>query len=631
MRVSELYEKVPEQALALIDSAEQTGAIPDFRAELLRAKLYTWSTSNQRQDVALQIAEALLSHDSVKGSTLRQQEVLELLVNASRMRHDDEQWMRWAMRYAQLLRNQGNESEALRTEAEIGMIMTHLGQLSEGMKKIDFAIRQLDGKPGFNAMLSYILACKRKITVLRETGQHIDILPVAQDIQHHISLMEASPTDYIDGSQHAPKNESQLEEYCDFYGAQAMAFTAAAYAELGDRVKARQELVAFGATQYGHTLDVLKMTAPTLGKLGDYTSMLAIYDKAEAELKGDTLRQDYADILLARAEAAEVQGHVASSLGYRKRYEALVQTLNDRLHRNQSHDYAARYHAQEQQMEIERQQAEISSQNLFITMASAIMLLAFSFAIYFFRQKRLVDHKNHVLVEQMSGAINYKQKFEEATHSLKKYKQKYQLLEEATRMWSEQQGEESESNSRNEERGKATDRHDSKNCNSGYEARYNNNEEQTMVHGNNLASRTLHDAPRKDGDLAQRTSPSEMQRTPDLNAMSDEQLFQYMSEVIISEKLHLKPVCDRQVITSRFGLSEKRVGAAFAKGSSYKSLASFVRDSRLEYAAQLLHQHPDMTIGDIATASGFSSHTRFTADFKTRYSVSPTEFRSMTK
>jgi hypothetical protein len=125
-RATELYEKAPERALALIDSAEQTGTMPNFRADLLRAKLFTLSTANQRQDVALQIAEGLLSHDSVKGNALRQQEVLQLLLNASRMRHDDEQSMRWATQYTNLLNSLGNESAALRTEAEIGLIMTHL-------------------------------------------------------------------------------------------------------------------------------------------------------------------------------------------------------------------------------------------------------------------------------------------------------------------------------------------------------------------------------------------------------------------------------------------------------------------------------------------------------------------------
>ena len=562
MRVSELYEKDPEHALDLIDSAVQAKAVSDFRAELMRARLFTWSTGNQRQDVALQIAEALLSHDSVKGNTLRQQEVLELLVNASRMRHDDELWLRWAMQYSKLLRELGKESEALRADADIGVAMTHLGQQAEGMAKIDHAIKQLEGQRNFNALLSYILACKRKITVLRETDRHAEILPVAQLIQDCLADMEEHPDNYTDGTDGAPTTLEQLKEYCDFYGAQALAFKAAAYAEMNEGTKARQELALFGKTHYGHTLDGRKMIAPTLGRLGDYAAMLAIYRAAETELKGDTLRHDYADILLSRAEAAEAQGYAVASLGYRKRYEALIQTLNDRLHRNQSHDYAARYHAQEQQMEIERQQAKIGRQNIFITMGLAMILLACAFAFYFFRQKRFVDYKNHVLVEQMSEAIDYKKKYEEAMQSAKGYSQKY----------------EEPQNGKNEK----------------YE-------------------------------LADKSA------VPDLNAMTDEELFQYMSEVILREQLHLKPVCDRQTITSRFGLSEKRVGSAFAKGSNFKSLASFVRDSRLEHAAQLLHQHPEMTIGEVATASGFASHTRFTADFKTRYSVSPTEFRSMAK
>ena len=565
-RAMELYEKAPEQALALIDSAKQTGALADFRAELLRARLFTWSTGNQRQDVALQIGEALLSHDSVKHSPQRQQAVLELLVNASRMRHDDELWLRWAMQYSKLLRELGKESEALRADADIGVAMTHLGQQAEGMAKIDHVIKQLEGQRNFNALLSYILACKRKMTVLRETGRHAEILPVAQLIQDCLADMEEHPDNYTDGTDGAPTTLEQLKEYCDFYGAQTLAFKAAAYAEMDEGAKARQELALFGKTHYGHTLDGRKMIAPTLGRLGDYAAMLAIYRAVEAELKGDTLRHDYADILLSRAEAAEAQGYTVASLDYRKRYEALIQTLNDRLHRNQSHDYAARYHAQEQQMEIERQQAIIGRKNLIMAMSAIIMLLACAFAFYFFRQKRFVDYKNHVLVEQMSEAIDYKQKYEEAMQSAKGYSQKYEETLQAIK-----------------------------------------------------------------GETVEETESTVKAAEPDLNAMTDEELFQYMSGVILSEQLHLKPVCDRQTITSRFGLSEKRVGAAFAKGSNFKSLASFVRDSRLEHAAQLLRQHPEMTIGEVAAASGFASHTRFTADFKTRYSVSPTEFRSMTK
>ncbi|MCR4918782.1 MAG: helix-turn-helix domain-containing protein [Prevotella sp.] len=552
-RVQAIYEEEPERALSMIQSAEISGSLPSFRADLLRARLFTMSVNDQRQETAQSLCEQLLHNDSVKRSPAYQQMVLELLVNASRMRHDDEQWMRWALQLSELLHQRHNESEALRTEAEIGLVMTHLGQVNEGMAKIDHALELLDGQKDFSSLLSFILASKRKMTVLRETGRHADIPPVAQRIEDCLADFEQHPSDYSGGRANEPKTPEERTAYCDFYGAQAMAFKAAAYAEMGDAASARRELQLFDKTKYSHTNDGRKMIAPTLGKLGDYATMLAIYDEAEAEMRGDTLRYDYAEMLLARSEAAEAWGHLTASLDYRKRYDRLTQTLNDRLHRNQTHDYAARYHAQEQQMEIERQNAELTRMNYYISMGVLVTLLAVAFAIYFFRQKRMLYHKNHVLVEQISGAIEYKRRYRESL------------------------------------------------------------------------------PPADNTDAVETAAPVASEKPADLNSLTDEQLFQYISGVILSEKLYLNPVCDRQTITDRFGLSEKRVGAAFSKGSSYKSLASFVRDSRLEYACQLLRQNPGMTIGSVAQASGFSNHTRFTADFKARYSVSPTEFRSLSE
>lgn len=539
----ELYEHDSERVLAMIASAELSGGLSAFRADLLRATLFTLSVYNQRQAVAQQLCEQLLHHDSVQASLFYQQRVLELLVNASRMRHDDERWLRGAMQFYELLHRRGNEAEALRMKAEIGLVMTHLGQVDEGLAKIDEAIAHLDGLQGFDALLSYVLASKRKITVLREQGRHADVLPVARGIEQCLSSYAEHPADYADGSPREPRTAEERQDYCDFYGAQAMAFKAAAYAELGNKDSARAELSRFGKSSYAHSLDGRTMIAPTLGRLGDYAAMLAIYNEVEANLGSDTLRYDHAEILLARAEAAEAQGLLAQSLTYRKRYEQLCQTLNDRLHRSQTHHYAARYHAQEQQMEIERQNVELSRQNIYIDMGVLLMLLAVTFAAYFLRQKRILDHKNHVLLEQISEAMAHKEK---ATAPL---------------------------------------------------------------------PTVATEPPAADADLS---------------SLTDEQLFQYLRDTILREQLYLNPVCDRQTITARFGISEKRVGAAFGKGSDYKSLASFVRDSRLEHACKLLRQHPEMTIGSVATASGFSNHTRFTADFKARYSVSPTEYRSLT-
>ncbi len=548
-RVTSLYEREPERALSIIDSAQSAGIMSDFRANLLRATLFSASVQDQRQEQARQMCEALLRHDSVRNSAVNERDVLLILVNASRMRHDDEQWMRWAMELSNLQRTLGNEPEALRMEAEMGLVLTHLGQEREGMEKIDRAIEQLDGQRRFGPLNALILASKRKIVVLRETGRHADILPVAQHISDRLADYMAHPDDYADGSDREPRTESDRRDYCDFYDAQATAFKAAAYAETGRYNDARHEIDLFNRTSYGHSLDGLKMIAPTLERLGDYSKMLAIYDQAEQELRGDTLRSDYAEILLARANAAEAQGMQSASLKYHKRYEALCQVLNNRLQRSQAHDYAARYHAQEQQMEIDRREAK-AERNGIIALALALGLVgAVIFAIYFSWEKKRMTHKNRVLVGQISDTIEYKKRYEQ------------------------------------------------------------------------LNATTAHTA--DDGTEALSADD------PDLNSLTDEQLFQYLSDVILREKLYLNPVCDRQTITDRFGLSEKRVGAAFSKGSTYKNLPGFIRDCRLEYACQLLRQNPEMTIGNVAAASGFSNHTRFTADFKSRYSVSPTEYRSL--
>ena len=552
-RIRNLYEQAPEQALSLIDSIVTAGLLADFQADMLRASLFTGSVYNQRHEQALHICENLLRHDSVKVSAAYQKEVLELLVNASRMRHDDEQWINYATRLCNLLREQGNEADALRTEAEIGLVLTHLGQLSAGQKKIDNAIALLAGNHSFRALNALILAMKRKIVVLRETDHHADILPVAQRIQECLDDFKEHPQTYLDDSRSDPMAEEERLDFCDFYGAQATAFKAAALAKIGNMNDARQELANFEQTNYGRSLDGRLMIAPTLLALGEYGPMLAIYDEAEAKFGGDTLRYDYAEILNARASAAEAQGRLTLSLDYHKRYEALTAQLNERLQRSEAHQYAARFHAQEQQMEIDRHEAEAKRNGIIARALGIGLLLVAGFIVYYLWQRRLVGLKNRVLVTHISDAIEYKQRYE----SLKKA----------------------------------------------------------------IPSK-------KTSETAPQETASDM-TSEDTSSMTDEQLFRYLSESILNEQLFLNPMCDRQMIVDRFGISEKRVGAAFSKGSVYKSVASFIRDSRLEYACQLLRLHSDMSIGRVASASGFSNHTRFTADFKTKYSMSPTEFRAL--
>ena len=539
-RAMAIYDTLPERALQILDSAEIVGNMPDYRAALFRAKVLSSSYVMMQQDSAIIICEALLRHDEAQRNVDFRQDVLELLLNASRRRYDYEEMVHWATELAELLRGQGLETEALRTDADLGLALTHIGQVDEGLAKIDNAIRQLGSTKKFNELDAWLIAVKRKITVLQEQGTQMEqVITLADLMQQRLDDFAAHADDYHDGTYREPAKDD-IPGYHDFYHAQATGYKAAAYAALGDRQAARREMDTFLRSSYGQTLDGRYSVAPTMAALGDYAAMLATYDEAEHRMlsEGDTLNGVYASILRGRAEAASASGHTTQAYDYLSRYEALESQLNDRLQRSKAHLYAARYHAQEQQLEIQQRKSE-ANRNLILAVAAIILaLLAAGFAVYYFRQQRIIRKKNRVLVEQMNEAVIYKKRYES------------------------------------------------------------------------------------------QDTPQVPQEDKPLDAMAPDELSQHIRSVIIRERLYLNTQFDRQAAIDYFHLSKERIGAAFSQGSDFPTIADFLNHCRLEYARELFITSPEMTVDDIASASGFSTRRTFSRLFKERYSVTPTEFRS---
>jgi AraC-like DNA-binding protein len=122
--------------------------------------------------------------------------------------------------------------------------------------------------------------------------------------------------------------------------------------------------------------------------------------------------------------------------------------------------------------------------------------------------------------------------------------------------------------------------------------------------------------------------PASTSDITDLDTLSDEQLFQYINDIIVRERLFLNSNFDRQTIMDRFQLSKERVGAAFSKGSQYAKLTDYTQELRLEYSTLLMSTNPEKSVSQIALACGFSSQTYYSRCFRQRFGMSPTEFRS---
>ncbi len=561
-----IYGTQPERALQIIDTAELLGNLTETHADFLRAMVYSRAVESLRYDSAILIAERLMLTEEVQADVDFKESVLEVLLNACRMKNDNLQGLHWATELGNLYRERGEETEALRVDAEIGGLLVSVGLQEEGFAKIDSVIHKLDGlAKTFNNLDASIIAMKRKEEACLEEGRFLEMIPTAQRMMDLLSDYEQHPADFHDGSPREPSDEMR-PQYIDFYRGKAYAYKARAYASLHENAEAKKYVALYDQTFASQSLSGRLMIAPTLGMLGEYDRMMAIYDETEHSLGNDTLNDYYAEVLIKRAVVAEAQNRLADANLNMHHYI----DLKEQIHKNLMHDmaylYAARFQVQEQQREIERQRETARNAEKSRTVIGFIGLLILLFAIMAIGQARKTRKRNRILARQITDVVEYKDKY---------YKLKRSLEADA-------------------ERNMEAPAHDS-----------------LMKNQDELKGKEA------DSTLAPRP----------LSTLSDAELFDFLRNLIESEQLFLDPNFERQTLIERTGLTKERIGAAFSQASDYERMTTLVRELRLNHAVRLLNEKPELTIEQVCLASGFSNTVSFNRSFKAKYGMTPSEFR----
>ena len=399
------YAYHPDRALVMLDSALLLGNINEYRGRFIRAKIYSKSIIKQRQDSAILICQQLLQHDSVINAPHEQENVLDLLMITSRTKVDFEGYVKWATQKAEVCRLQGEETEQWRTEAEIGMVLSHLGQPEEGMAKINEAIRQLDAPGSIDRMDAFIIAVKRKISVLNDQGRYAEVILLGQRILDRLDHYVEHAADYAEDSYRLSWSDSPADRdrYIDFTRAQANGFLAGAYAMTGDDAHARECLARFNQSGYGPSFSARRMIIPAQMALGLYDEAMATSDEIVYRMGSDTINDDYAVILRNRAIVARAKGRLAEAYDLMNRHARLAKVLSDSLHAGEAHDYAARYHAQEQELKIQETESASRMKSIIIGVIVLLFIIAGAFSFYYRRQRQIISEKNRALVRMING------------------------------------------------------------------------------------------------------------------------------------------------------------------------------------------------------------------------------------
>jgi AraC-like DNA-binding protein len=281
--------------------------------------------------------------------------------------------------------------------------------------------------------------------------------------------------------------------------------------------------------------------------------------------------------LLPKLRANYNAGRRDSALRVAMQISEVYDSALVRQKRSESAELATIYDTQGK----ERQIAEQGARNRFVTAISlalgALVMLVMAFALYVFLQWRITQRRNRILARQITVAVEYKEK--------------YRALKQAQQ---ENQANPAPAVPRTEEPVKPA------------EPQTEAVEPATVAEPSNVGAGIS---------------------ISDVTAITDEQLFLFMRDLIENEQLFLQPDFSRQTLIDRTGLSKERIGAAFAQGSDSASLPAFVRELRLDYAVRLMNDKPELTVEQVSMASGFTSADTFTRNFRAKFGMTPTTYK----
>jgi AraC-like DNA-binding protein len=127
--------------------------------------------------------------------------------------------------------------------------------------------------------------------------------------------------------------------------------------------------------------------------------------------------------------------------------------------------------------------------------------------------------------------------------------------------------------------------------------------------------------------IIQNGDPVEMDENDAEEGLMDERRrFKEVDKRIMKEHLFAKPDFGRDDLMRLLGVDKNTLPSIIQRFTG-TNVPGYVNNKRMEYAVQLIKQHPEYTLGAISEACGIKSPATFIRNFKSTYGMTPSEFR----
>ena len=125
-------------------------------------------------------------------------------------------------------------------------------------------------------------------------------------------------------------------------------------------------------------------------------------------------------------------------------------------------------------------------------------------------------------------------------------------------------------------------------------------------------------------DIQRMASQPEQERTP------GEQIFLRIVALMNKEQPYTNAELNRDTLAAMLATNHRYVDDAIRECSDAPSTNAFINSYRVDHAARLLTSTDD-SISLIAEMSGFANRTTFNEQFRSRYKMTPSEYRKAAK
>lgn len=403
--INKVYVKDPARAILLADSAQQTGAMPGWQADSLRAKMCLDGYYDLNQSITY--ALNALSNDSVQSNPQRHLNILTMITQIEVSLGRYSECIQFCDEGTALAQQLGDNHQASRLMLNAGYSMYFMKEKRKGLDYMLQARDRLARMRDFEPMrsLSYCYGQLMNCLWVDNTSEAIRYGKMREalldSIEQHISPL---PEGYLD-----TQRALTFSKMADFHALQKKFSEARAYEQ------------KFLKTNLSKTARGNQLIFDYYCTIGNFPRIEQTYHQSLPYwAHKDTFCTRYASVLGMLTNAYQSQGMMQKALDYRTRQVRIKDSLLIRENENEALRLSAIYQTHDKEIALEKKRADARHYLLLAVAALTLFVLACAFAVYYYRQQVRIHRKNMLLISQMDALEQESKRKEQETESKKR-------------------------------------------------------------------------------------------------------------------------------------------------------------------------------------------------------------------